>query len=163
LSDNDDPLKTYLEDHLAGAASAVELLSRLRDERRDEPVGRFASEILAEIEEDRQKLEELARRVDSGPHPLKNAAAKLGEKLSRLKLSDRTAGPLGILESLEFLALGVWGKRALWRALATCARPIPGLELVELDLLISRAESQHDRIENQRLEAAKVTLTAPRT
>lgn len=163
MSDGDDPLTTYLEDHLAGAASAIDLLTRLRDDRRDEPVGRLAAEILVEVEADHKTLEDLARKLGGGPHPLKDAAARLAEKVARLKLSHRTAGPLGILESLEFLALGVWGKRALWRALAASARPIPGLDLVALDRLISRAESQYDRIEAERLEAAKSSLTASRT
>lgn len=162
MSEDDDPLATYLEDHLAGAASAIDLLERLRDDHRNEPVGRLAAEILVEVEEDHRTLEELARRVDGGPHPLKDAAARLGEKVSRLKLSHGAAGQLGVLESLEFLALGVWGKRALWRALATSPRPIPGLDLVALDRLIARAESQHDRIEAERLEAAKSSLAASR-
>ena len=38
---SDDPLYTYLEDHLAGAASAVDLLSRLRDEHAGAAVGRI--------------------------------------------------------------------------------------------------------------------------
>lgn len=159
MSDDEDPLATYLEDHLAGAASAIDLLERLRDDHRNEPVGRLAAEILVEVEEDHRTLEELARRVDGGPHPVKDAAARLAEKVSRLKLSHG-AGPLGVLESLEFLALGVWGKRALWRALATSPRPLPGLDLVALDGLIARAESQHDRIEAERLEAAKSSLAA---
>ena len=64
--------------------------------------------------------------MGNGPHPVKNAAAKLAEKLTRVKLSHRTSGPLGVLESLEFLALGVWGKRGLWRALREAATRTPG-------------------------------------
>lgn len=155
---SDNPLQTYLEDHAAGAASAVDLLSRLRDEHPEQPLGRFASEILAEVEADRSTLEDLARRLEHGPHPLKNAAAKLAEKVTRIKLSHRTAGPLGILESLEFLALGVWGKRALWRALKKAASQDSRLSILDFDRLISRAESQHDRIEERRLETAGSVL-----
>jgi len=159
---SEDPLKTYLEDHLAGAASAVALLSSLRDDHGDEPIGRFASEILGEVEEDRKTLEELALRIADGPHPLKDAAAKVAEKIARLKLSHQTAGPMGPFESLEFLAIGVWGKRALWRALAAVAPEDPRLSSLDLNLLISRAESQHERIEQRRIEAGKVALSEPR-
>ena len=155
---SDDPLHTYLEDHLAGAASAVDLLSHLRDEHAGHPLGLFASEILAEVEEDRTALEDLSRRVADGPHRLKNAAAKLAEKVTRVKLSHRTSGPLGVLESLEFLALGVWGKRGLWRALKTTADQDSRLGSLDLNRLIARAESQYERIEERRLEAAGSAL-----
>ena len=36
---SNDPLATYLQDHLAGAASAVELLEMLRDQHEGESAG----------------------------------------------------------------------------------------------------------------------------
>ncbi|HEY7574219.1 MAG TPA: hypothetical protein VIB08_03600 [Thermoanaerobaculia bacterium] len=156
---SDDPLHLYLEDHLAGAESAIALLRRLRDEHSALPLGRFASEMLLQVEEDHRTLEDFARRVADGPHPVKNAVAKLAEKVSRPKLSHRTSGPIGVLESLEFLALGVWGKRALWRALKAAQGGDSGLGALNLDRLISRAETQHNRVEERRLEAARESLT----
>ena len=159
---SDDPLHTYLEDHLAGAQSALDLLSRLRDEHAAQPLGRFASEIRAEIAEDHETLKAFAERVAGGSHPLKDAASKLAEKVTRVKLSHRTSGPLGILESLEFLALGVWGKRALWRSLKAAADLASRPDVLDLDRLIGRAESQHERIEERRLEAARESLAGAR-
>jgi hypothetical protein len=161
---SDEPLHTYLEDHLAGASSALDLLERLRDEHAGQPLGVFASEMLVEIQADHATLEGLSRRIADGPHPLKDAAARLAEKLTRPKLSYRASGPLGNLESLEFLALGVWGKRALWRSLRTRQADDSRLGSLDLDRLIARAESQHDRIEERRLEAARESLAgAPAT
>ena len=48
-----DPLATYLHDHLAGSVHAVSLLEFIRDQHEREPLGRFASGLLAEIEADR--------------------------------------------------------------------------------------------------------------
>jgi len=153
-----NPLEIYLEDHLAGAASAVDLLKEMRDEYDGESLGRFVAELLEEVEADRKTLEQFAQRVASGSHPFKEAAAKVAEKAARFKLSRRMAGPLGRLESLEFLALGIWGKRALWRALSSVASEDTRLQPLDLGALIARAESQHERVEQRRLEAAKASL-----
>jgi hypothetical protein len=64
---------------------------------------------------------ELARRCRIQVQPLVEAAAWLGEKVSRVKLRRRAAGGLGTFEALEALALGILGKLALWRALAVIA------------------------------------------
>jgi hypothetical protein len=151
-------LETYLEDHLAGAASAVDLLKRMQSEHDGDPLGRFAGELLEDVVADRRTLEDFSRRVGSGPHPFKEAATKVAEKAARFKLSRRMAGPLGLLESLEFLALGIWGKRALWLALSTAAPYDMRIRALGLPALIERAESQHARVEQRRLEAARATL-----
>jgi len=48
-----DALTTYLQDHLAGAMRAIELLKAIRNHHGGEPLGQFASELLSEIEADR--------------------------------------------------------------------------------------------------------------
>src|SRR5712671_3219282 len=61
-----DPLATYLHDHLAGSVHAVSLLEFIRDQHEREPLGRFASGLLAEIEADRHVLQGLADRAGAG-------------------------------------------------------------------------------------------------
>jgi hypothetical protein len=51
-----DALTTYLQDHLAGAMRAIELLKAIRNHHGGEPLGQFASELLSEIEADRDLL-----------------------------------------------------------------------------------------------------------
>ena len=153
-------LETYLEDHLAGAAGAIQLLEALRDRHAAEPVGRFAAEILAEVEADRETLRGLAARLGGGSHPVKEAAAWLAEKAARLKLGREIAGELGAFEALEALALGIQGKRALWCALAVASTFDARLRSVDLDGLIARAESQHARVEEFRLALAPSALGA---
>jgi hypothetical protein len=67
LQMSNDPLATYLQDHLAGAASAIELLEMLRDQDVGEALGNFAGQLVADVEADRQVLEALARQVARGP------------------------------------------------------------------------------------------------
>jgi hypothetical protein len=116
-----DPLATYLHDHLAGAAHAIDLLESMRRQHMDEPLGRFAARLLVEIEADRAVLRELAERTGVGSSGLKELAAWLGEKVSRIKLRDHEAGDFGTSQALEFLELGIHGKWALRRALAVVA------------------------------------------
>jgi hypothetical protein len=158
---SDDLLVTYLRDHLAGAAAAVELLERLRDHHAGNPLGQFAGEILAEIEADRAVLAELTDRVGRGSSVLKEATAWVGAKVSRLKLGQRGGDDLGTLETLEALALGILGKLALWRALVLVESSTPRLAGMDFGHLAARAEAQHDRVEERRLEAARLALSSP--
>jgi hypothetical protein len=62
------------------------------------------------------------------------------------------------LAALEFLELGVIGKRSLWRALAAVASAEPRLQGIDFDHLASRAHTQYTWIEDRRVEAAKMAL-----
>ena len=158
-----DPLATYLHDHLAGAVVAINLLEALRDQHAGEPLGQFAVGLLVEVEADRAVLQGVAERVGAGPSGLKEATAWLGEKVSRWKLRRRAAGGLGTFEMLEALALGILGKLALWRALAAVVATDARSGGVDFGHLAARAEAQHARVEERRMEAARTTLrTAPK-
>jgi hypothetical protein len=158
-----DPLATYLHDHLAGAVVAINLLEALRDQHAGEPLGQFAVGLLVEVEADRAALQGLAERVGAGPSGLKEATAWLGEKVSRWKLRRRAAGGLGTFEMLEALALGILGKLALWRALAAVVATDARSRGVDFDHLAARAQAQHARVEERRMEAARTALrTAPK-
>jgi hypothetical protein len=61
------PLATYLHDHLAGAALAIDLLKSLQRHNEAEPLGQFAKSLLAGIEADREVLRGLRERVASVP------------------------------------------------------------------------------------------------
>jgi hypothetical protein len=151
-------LATYLNDHLAGARFAVELLEQMRDAHRSEPLGPFAQEMLDEIGKDRAVLQDLAERVGGGDNTLREATAWLAQKTSRLKLGLGDGNELGTFESLETLALGVLGKRALWQALALIADTNPSVRGPDYDHLIARAEAQYEQVEARRMEIAQKAL-----
>jgi hypothetical protein len=153
-----DPLATYLEDHLAGANAGIELLEFMRDENETEPLGLFLETLRHEIEADRQTLQELADRVGHGLKKLKEATAWLAEKVGRTKLGKLSKGEIGTFEALEALALGILGKRSLWKALAEAAPNDPRLAGMDFETLIERAESQHASVEEKRLELARRAL-----
>lgn len=158
-----DSLGTYLHDHLAGATYAIDLVGFMRDQHSDDDLGRFAAEILAEIKQDRDTLRGIAERVGASGDALKEAASRVGEKISRFKLGHNAGSGLATFEGLEFLAMGILGKRSLWRALAAVAPSDPRLAGIDFDTLAARAQKQHEKVEFFRLRAAKTALRHNRT
>jgi len=153
-----DPLATYLHDHMAGSNFAVDLVESLRDQYSGEPLGGFAAGLLVDIEADKEVLQGIINRVGKGSADLKEAAAWLGEKVSKLKLSRGAAGGFGTFEALETLSLGILGKRALWRALLAIADADGRIGDVDPERLIARAEAQHAQVEEMRLQVARTAL-----
>jgi hypothetical protein len=152
----------YLNDHLAGATGGLELARRAHGANRgtdfEAPLARLATEIA----EDREALVDVMARLGVRRDPVKVWAGWLAEKCGRLKLNGRIAGysPLSRVLELEMLALGVEGKRALWRALAAVAAEDARLAGVDLAALGRRAERQRRLIERERLRAATVAFAA---
>jgi hypothetical protein len=155
-----DALATYLHDHFAGSNFAVELLEFLRDQHAGQRLGDAAAGMLGEIEEDRSILQGIIGRVGNGVPMMKEASAWIGEKLSELKLRQ---GAFGTFEALEALALGILGKVALWRALATLADSDPRLSGVDFNQLAARAEEQHSRAEELRLQCVRTAFAKPQS
>jgi len=160
-----DHLATYLNDHLAGAVAAIEMLEQLEHQYAGSPVGRFATGLRVDVEADRKELEALVRRLGVSESGTRKATAWLTEQVARLKLrfDDPAGGALRLLESIEIVALGIEGKRALWGSLAAAAeRGATALQGIDYARLTERADEQRRRAETVRLEAARAALTAPR-
>src|SRR5947208_11837630 len=153
-------LATYLNDHLAGAMTALELLSHLESAYAGTKVEGWAAALRTDVEADRRQLEGLMARWGVSQSPPRKVSAWVGEKLAELKLrlDDPAAGALRLLEATEALSVGIEGKRSLWRALAAVADESADLRGVDYDRLIRRAEDQRSRAETVRLEAAKAAL-----
>lgn len=158
-----DRLNTYLNDHLAGSRFAIDLLGQMRDAYIDQPMGRFAADVLGNVEQDRVVLQRIIDELGGGESSLKEAAAWFAEKASRLKFRLGTDDELAMFEALEALSLGVVGKLKLWNALAAIAKTEARLSGIDFDGLAARAREQHDQIEAQRLKAAQVALSGQRS
>jgi hypothetical protein len=156
-----DPLVTYLEDHKAGAGLAIALLKKMKAGTNDESLRQFAEYILAGIEEDEETLQNLAREIGAGSNMMKEAAAWVSEKASRVKLGTGITGDFGTFEALEFLALGIQGKLHLWYALQVVAVTDARLRALDFKFLISRVEEQYAKMEERRLALATLALCPP--
>jgi hypothetical protein len=155
-----DPLATYLNDHRAGAAGALELLEAMVERHAGRDLGRFAAQLLLRIREDSEVLDRLVETAGA-PNVLKEAVAWLGEKVSRLKLPLHDEDGLGTFEALEALLLGINGKRALWQALAALDDPrVAGPDYAEL---VRRADEQIEQVNGCRLRLAPSALARERS
>ena len=152
-------LGTYLNDHVAGSVLALELLDHLID-LPEAPDRKLLTQLRIEIQEDQDVLRQLLRSVGAKESTARKAAAWLTEKLGRAKLriDESGSGELRMLEGLETLALGIQGKLALWRSLATLKDAVPPLKTMDLARLESRALEQFERVDRLRLDAVRRIL-----
>jgi hypothetical protein len=154
-------LETYLNDHLAGSVTGSELANKISSEYADTSFGPFLAELAREIEQDKVTLEGLMERLGIQRSPIKQAAGWIGEKVSRLKLSEMMTGDQDLKRLLEFetLSLGIEGKLSMWRALIEVSDSYPELAAIDLARLAKRAESQRSSLETHRLQVASEALT----
>jgi hypothetical protein len=152
-------LSTYLNDHLSGAAIAIEILDHLANEAED--LRPILLDTKAEIEADRLELIELMQTLDIQESRLRKAGRWFAEQFAEAKfeVDDQTGGPLQRLERLEVLVLGIEGKLALWRALEAASTGNPQLSGVDYGRLAQRAIEQRDRMDVLRIQTAQSALS----
>ena len=153
-----NPLATYMHDHLAGAVYALDLVEAIEYHYKTEPLGQLAKILHREISSDRDTLQGIAGRFGSGSSKLKEGAAWLSEKVSRIKVQHSDPSGLGTFEALEFLELGIHGKLGLWRALEKIAGREKRLAGIDFANLMSRAQDQGAMVEKFRLATAEATF-----
>ena len=148
-------LATYLNDHLAGSIGALELLDRMIDKYKEQPMAQFCCEMRAEISADQDELREIMKAVDVEESSLRKAGAWIMEKFSRAKLSlgDEESADLGLVQALESLVLGIKGKEVLWHALAAVQPDWPQLRQFDFARLEKRAVEQGTQADAERIQA----------
>lgn len=153
-------LETHLNDHLAGATAGVDLAREIAEDTDGTPTAAAMRQLADDIEADRTVLEGLVERLGFRQHAVKQAAAWMAEKASRLRLNRVSAGSeaIALLMSMETLSMGIEGKRCLWQALEEVARHEPALAQLDLSALRQRAEAQQDALETYRRAIAPAAL-----
>jgi hypothetical protein len=151
-------LEVYLTDHLAGATAGVNLAEMAAQEHRADEHGAFFGEIASEIKKDFQTLEKLIDELAVERSATKNAAAEIGSKMMAPKFVGGDDDELNAFITLETLSMGIEGKVCMWKALKTVQDAYPTLQGYDLDDLVSRGQSQRERIEATRLEIAPQAL-----
>src|SRR5947207_2677289 len=146
-------LNSYLNDHLAGSISALELIAQSAHVHKDEPLGRFFTDIERQIKADQHTLRDVMRCLGIEESKVRQVGAWAAEKIGRARLiiaGDETVS-LGLVLTLEGLIMGVTGKKLLWRALA--AANLPQLSDYDFEELQRHARQQIERIEAERIRA----------
>ena len=153
-------LISYLNDHLAGSVSAIELLDHLIASHQGEPLASFLDEVRADVIADQDVLKKIVHRFKAEESAVRKAGAWIVEKFARAKIkaSGQKRGELGLLQAFEILVLGITGKQLLWRALSASIGSSPLLRGIDLAKLEERAIDQIERMEAKRLEIAREAL-----
>lgn len=159
---NTEELNVYLKDHLAGSVGAVELLDHLIDTNAGKPLEPFFTQLRNDITADQDELRDLIRALGIEEGVVRKAGAWIAEKFAHVKfgLANDEEGGLGLLQALEALALGITGKQLLWRTLAAAMKDSPQVRPIDFARLERRALEQQERVEAQRLEAARQAFSA---
>ena len=152
----------YLNDHLAGAAAALQHIDRMRAREPESELGHVLQALRGEIEEDRVVLERVIAALGGSTNPVKRAGALGAEMLASLRMQMPVLGAgsteAARLEEIEVLSLGIEGKRMLWTALGEVKTSEPRLTVFDFPALASRAQDQRDRLERFRLLFASEAL-----
>ena len=137
-------LASYLNDHLAGSVAAIELLDHLIDEHKGHRLKKFLVDLRDDVHADQEVLQNLMGKLDLEESSMRKVGAWMAEKIGQAKisLSDSSASGLGLLQALEGLALGITGKKLLWRALRMVEAELPPLQGIDLSRLEQRAADQ---------------------
>ena len=148
-------LDSYLNDHLAGSISALELIDHWVNAHKGEPLGRFFAQIEKEIKEDQDTLRDIMRTLGVEESKLRKAGAWAAEKVGRARmiLAGDEPDSLGLVLTLEGLIMGVTGKKLLWGSLG--AAKLARLNSCNFKHLQSRAEQQIEKIEAERITAIR--------
>jgi hypothetical protein len=152
-------LDSYLNDHLAGSISALELIAHWAEVHKGEPLGRFFVETEREIKADQDMLRDVMRTLGVEESKVRQAGAWAAEKVgrARLMIAGDEQGSLGLVLTLEGLIMGVTGKKLMWRALA--AAKLPRLKSYNFEEPQRRAEQQIELLEAERIRAVSQAFT----
>jgi hypothetical protein len=117
-------LAGYLRDHLAAADTAIQTVHGLRDTHRG-PEGALFEFLYEQFREDRGVVEGMLAELGYTSRSAKRLAGRATGSALRV-VAGGAPGDLSLFRTLEALAIGVQGKRCLWRAVqALVALPHP--------------------------------------
>ena len=155
-----DFLRIYMNDQLALGVIWREVARRSQRSNRGTELGMALARVAAGITEDVDTFERIMRRLDIPRSRVKTQLAVVAERVGRLKLNGRLReySPLSRFEELDFLAMGIDGKKLLWANLRDLAGIAERLPDVDFDALIERAEAQRTELEPFRARAGADAL-----
>ena len=157
---DDRLLGIYLNDQLAAGVVWREVARRSQRSNDSTELGETLARVAGAIAEDVATFEQIMERLGIPRSPVKPRLALAAERLGRLKLNGSISSysPLSRFVELDFLAMGIEGKKLLWTTLRDLAGLSSRLPDVDFDALVERAQWQRDAIEPFRAAAGREAL-----
>jgi hypothetical protein len=152
-------LIAYLRDHLGGSDVAIRVVQRLTSTHEDTEEGTLFRRLSRELEEERVVVRSLLTQLGASERSIKRTAGYASGVLLSVTAGGHP-GDLSLLRTLEALAIGVQGKRCMWRALQylhTEPSTFLGVNFVELE---EKAVRQWETIEERRRVLVERTFSA---
>jgi hypothetical protein len=148
-------LGIYLRDQLALGVAWRELARRAAGNNKGTEAGTALARVAAAIAEDVATFEKIMDRLNIRPDRMKNLAVTVAERIGRFKPNGRllSYSPLSRFEEIEFLIMGIEGKKQLWSTLRDLAGLGARLPDVDFDELVERAAAQRAQLEPYRTDA----------
>jgi hypothetical protein len=157
VADKRNALATYLRDHLAGADTAIQMVQGLTEAYRGGSQAALFKSLYEQFREDRSVVEGILTELGFTSRSAKRLAGRAtGSGLG--VVAGGAPGDLSLFRTLEALAIGVEGKRCLWRAaqrLAALPHPPGRRSFVELE---ADAVRQWEAIEQHRCSLVSRTF-----
>jgi hypothetical protein len=127
---------------------AIRVVRRLDSTHQDTADGTFFRRLSNELEEDRSVVLTLLTQLGASGRSIKRAAGFASGTVISVTAGGKP-GDLSLLRTLEALAIGVQGKRCLWRALQNFHTPstLHRMNFIELE---AKAVRQWEAIEERR-------------
>jgi len=149
-------LVAYLRDHLGGADAAIHVVRRLSATHEGTAEGRLFRQLAEEFEHDRATVRALLAQLGASARSPKRVAGRASAVLLGFTAGGEP-GQLSLLRTLEALAIGIQGKRCMWRALQTLdtVRSTTQINPVELE---AKALRQWEAVEERRRVLAAMTF-----
>jgi hypothetical protein len=156
-------LIAYLRDHLSGAGMAIRVVHRLGSTLHGEE-GTLFRRLSTELEEDRSVVRTVLTQLGASGRSIKRAAGFASGTVLSVTAGGEP-GDLSLLRTLEALAIGVQGKRCLWRTLQNLRTVPPTVDDMNFLELEAKAVRQWEAIEELRrlLVPRTFSATDPRT
>jgi hypothetical protein len=152
-------LIAYLRDHLSGSDTAIQVVRRLASTRHSTERWPLFRRLSKELEEERSVVRSLLTRLGASGRSMKRVASYASGAMLSVTAGGEP-GDLSLLRTLEALAVGVQGKRCLWRALQnlpTMPSPAEAMSFVDLEAMAVR---QWEAIEECRRGLVARTFSA---
>ena len=152
-------LIAYLRDHLSGSDTAIQVVQRLASTHHSTEHWPLFRRLSTELEEERSVVRSLLTRLGASGRSMKRVASYLSGAVLSVTAGGEP-GDLSLLRTLEALAVGVQGKRCLWRALQNLPTMPPPAEAMSFVDLEAMAVRQWEAIEECRRGLVARTFSA---